>query len=49
MSALFGILAFLAFVAFIIGLIKPSLVVFWGKRKTAAWQRCILSQRLCLS
>lgn len=34
MSALFGILAFLAFVAFIIGLIKPSLVVFWGKRKT---------------
>lgn len=34
MSALFVILAILAFVAFIIGLIKPELVVFWGKRKT---------------
>lgn len=34
MSAFFGILSFLAFLAFIIGLIKPSLVVFWGRKKS---------------
>lgn len=34
MSGLFGFLAFAALAAFIIGLIKPSLVVFWGKKKT---------------
>jgi flagellar hook assembly protein FlgD len=34
MSGLFGFLAFAALVAFVIGMIKPSLVVFWGKKKT---------------
>lgn len=39
MSGFFGFLAVLAFVAFIVGMIKPSLVVFWGARKTRgmAW------------
>lgn len=34
MSAFFGFLAFAALVAFIIGMVKPSLVVFWGKKNT---------------
>lgn len=34
MSGFFGFLAFAALVAFIVGMVKPSLVVFWGKKKT---------------
>lgn len=34
MSGFFGFLAFAALIAFIVGMIKPALVVFWGKKKT---------------
>lgn len=34
MSGFFGLLAFAAFVAFIVGMVKPQLMVFWGKKKT---------------
>lgn len=34
MQGFFGFLAFAAFVAFIIALIKPQVMVFWGKKKT---------------
>lgn len=34
MQGFFGFLAFAAFVAFIVALIKPQVMVFWGKKKT---------------
>lgn len=34
MAGFFYFLAFAAFVAFIVGLIKPQIMVFWGKKKT---------------
>jgi len=34
MGALFGVLILLSFVSLILGLIKPSLVLHWGKRRT---------------
>jgi len=34
MQGLFGFLALAAFVAFIIGMIKPQVVVFWGQKKS---------------
>lgn len=34
MSGFFGLLGLVALVAFIVGMIKPKIVVFWGKKKT---------------
>lgn len=34
MSTFFGILSFAAFVCFIIGMIKPQIIVFWTKKKS---------------
>lgn len=34
MSGFFGFLTLLAFVAFIVGMIKPQIMVFWSKKKT---------------
>lgn len=33
MSTLFGILTFAAFVCFVIGMIRPGIIVFWAKKK----------------
>jgi hypothetical protein len=39
MSGFFGFLSFAAFVCFIIGLVKPGIIIFWSKNKTRgkAW------------